>query len=100
MNQISEVVANRLMERGIDPETAVAYGVYSMMHGSTGEVVVFPFLEHGQAVHEKFRARGKRFWQRKDGKKRNQTPISFPCQFFPDCTHLDHSWKKGIICAD
>ena len=67
---ISEKAAEWLMGRGIDPETATAYGVYTMEPGETGaEVVVFPFLEHGEAVNEKFRGRGKRFWQREDGKK-------------------------------
>ena len=65
---ISEGAMKWLMERGIDPETATACGVYTM-HEGTGNVLVFPFLEQGQAVNEKFRARGKRFWQREGGKQ-------------------------------
>ena len=69
MNQISDGAVKWLLGRGIDPETATASGVYTTMQDGTGEVIVFPFLERGQAVNEKFRARGKRFWQREGGKK-------------------------------
>jgi twinkle protein len=36
---------------------------------ANGNVVVFPFLERGVIVNEKYRSTGKRFWQRSGGKK-------------------------------
>lgn len=67
--------------RQIDPETASRLGVYtgksiadadgnnSVVPDQNGNIVVFPFLDGGVSVNEKYRAPGKRFWQLKDGKK-------------------------------
>lgn len=64
--------------RKIDPEIAGRYGIFTGSWGeNTGEVspdyhgkiVVFPFIENDNVVGEKYRAPGKRFWQRKGGKK-------------------------------
>jgi twinkle protein len=63
--------------RGISAETAARYGAYTGRKGSdgavepdeNGNVVVFPFIEHGRTVAEKYRAPGKVFWQRKGGRR-------------------------------
>lgn len=70
-----------LMSRGIDPETVARLGIYtgksvqsetgetSVIPDDTGNIVVFPFIERGHTVAEKYRAAGKKFWQRKDGRR-------------------------------
>lgn len=63
--------------RGISAETAVRYGIYTarraadgaVVPDSTGNIVVFPFYDRGAAVSEKYRAPGKRFWQRPGGRR-------------------------------
>lgn len=62
--------------RGLNPETAVRFGLYTARSESgevvpdvNGNIVVFPFDEHGVTVNEKYRAPGKKFWQSKGGKK-------------------------------
>ena len=39
------------------------------MPDENGNIVVFPFIERGSIVAEKYRAAGKKFWQRKDGRR-------------------------------
>lgn len=62
-------------ERGISSETVIRMGVYSgrrvttgdesrVEPATTGELIVFPFIERGEVVAEKYRAPGKRFSQR------------------------------------
>lgn len=62
--------------RAISPETAARFGIYTArkVGGNTiphanGNIVVFPFLERGEVVNEKFRGPGKTFWQTKGGRK-------------------------------
>lgn len=64
--------------RKICTETAVRFGIYTARRDEqTGEVVpdeggnviVFPFEDHGRVVAEKYRAPQKRFWQRAGGKR-------------------------------
>lgn len=62
--------------RGLNPETAVRFGLYTarsengeVVPDVNGNIVVFPFEEHGVTVNEKYRAPGKKFWQSKGGKK-------------------------------
>ncbi len=62
--------AQRFFEtRGIDPETAIRFGIYSNPQSNIGEVIVFPFFEDGEVVNNKYRGSGKKFWQDKDAKK-------------------------------
>lgn len=63
-------------ERGINPETAAKLGLYTAtltdsgtIPAANGNVIAFPFLEHGRAVNEKYRTLDKKFWQRKGGRK-------------------------------
>jgi twinkle protein len=73
-----------LDKRGIDPELAVAMGLYSARAAprgegetgfkepdpsATGEILVWPYTEAGREVNAKFRAPGKRFYQRPTGRK-------------------------------
>lgn len=53
-----------LGRRGIGPETASKFGL-----SSVGNVLAFPFTEHGKTVATKFRGPEKKFWQEKGGKK-------------------------------
>lgn len=63
--------------RSISPETAVRFGVYtaeksvdgSVVPSERGNIIVFPFIERGEVVGEKYRAPGKVFWQRAGGKR-------------------------------
>lgn len=67
--------------RGINPETASRFAIYTAKSvqnedGSretipdpNGNIIVFPFIDGGQEVGAKFRAPGKRFWQRAGGKR-------------------------------
>lgn len=64
--------------RSIDPETAVKYAIYTASRAEDGQViadpngniVVFPFKEHGRIVNEKYRVLGeKKFWQRAGGRR-------------------------------
>lgn len=63
--------------RGISAETAVHYGLFTgrgerpkaVTPDIDGNVVAFPYVEHGRVVAEKYRGPGKVFWQRSGGKK-------------------------------
>jgi twinkle protein len=63
--------------RSISAETAVRFAIYtanrqadgSVIPNSDGNIVVFPFLAHGIVVNEKYRAPGKKFWQRAGGRR-------------------------------
>ncbi len=69
--------AEAFQKRGIEPETASGYGVYtakkladgSVEPSESGNILVFPFYEHEVVVNAKFRGPNKVFWQLKDGKK-------------------------------
>lgn len=53
-----------LNRRGIDPDTALRYGVHSSQRSDLGgEVIVFPFIERGAIVNNKYRGRDKQFRQ-------------------------------------
>jgi twinkle protein len=72
-------------QRGISPETATRYEVYTgkcvkavdakgqertdVVPDANGNVLVFPLFDRGVQVNEKYRAPGKRFWQRSGGRK-------------------------------
>ena len=65
-----------LEARGIDPEVAARLGLYTakekngdVIPDGDGNVMVFPFFEGGVVVAEKYRAAGKRFWQKVGGKR-------------------------------
>lgn len=63
--------------RGLSPETVVKFEIYTAKRDAQGEVVadergnivVFPFVERGSVVNEKYRAPGKKFWQRTGGRR-------------------------------
>ncbi len=65
-----------LEARRISAEVATGMGLYSAKRGPTGveadangSVLVFPYLENGVEQNAKYRAPGKRFWQKQGGKK-------------------------------
>jgi twinkle protein len=61
--------------RAINPETAARFAIFTASRQADGEVIpdangnviVFPYLSHGRSVAEKYRAPGKKFWQRAGG---------------------------------
>lgn len=63
--------------RGISAETAARLGAYTAKPGidggvipdAKGNIIVFPFEEHGVVVNEKFRGPEKKFWQTKGGRR-------------------------------
>lgn len=86
MNLLSERMAQAFEDRGISAETAARLGVFTGRavrdddgkvlsvepHGS-GNIIVFPYLEHGVVVNEKYRTRksdGARIIFQKEGGKR------------------------------
>lgn len=74
MLQISEVHAQALEDRGIDPELAVRYQTHSVSGNGGGSAAVFAFVRDGQIVNRKYRTsltqgdKGK-IWQDKGGVK-------------------------------
>jgi twinkle protein len=82
---ISQRALQWFSERALDPEVVVAMGIYSGRRESTGDevsvvpdpngdVLVFPYLEQGNEVSAKYRARprpdgSKVLWQKKNGRK-------------------------------
>lgn len=74
---ISEKHIAWLNGRGISAETASLMGLYTVRrdrHGDMapdirGDTLAFPYLEFGDEVNTKYRGPGKRFWQRKEGRK-------------------------------
>ena len=76
MTDINPAILRWFDKRGIDGETVVRHGIYSGVNTSEGvkadpggNVIVFPYVEGGKVVAEKYRAAGKKFWQREGGKK-------------------------------
>lgn len=58
------VAAERWFQsRGIEPELATRYGVFTTTRGGIGEVIAYPFVENGNVVNHKYRARDKQFSQ-------------------------------------
>lgn len=68
-------------KRGIDPQVPKSLGVFTgrsvadeggegaVVPDPQGNIICFPFIEHGQDVGCKYRGKNKRFWQRKGGRK-------------------------------
>jgi len=77
MTTLGPIGTEAFERRSIDPETAARFAIYTASRGADGDVIpdlrgniiVFPFMEHGVAVNKKFRAPGKKFWQQKGGRK-------------------------------
>ena len=77
MNVLGPKGAEAFQRRGIDPETAARCNVYTASRTADGKslpdpagnIVVFPFTERGAVVNEKYRAPGKKFWQREGGRR-------------------------------
>ncbi|MDC9834360.1 AAA family ATPase [Rhizobium binxianense] len=80
-NILGPAGALAFQNRQIDPQVAVLSGAYTgkAVTGADGQttvdpdpsgnIVVFPFIDGGRPVGEKYRAPGKKFWQRKGGRK-------------------------------
>jgi twinkle protein len=77
MKTLGPIGIEAFERRNISAETAVRYGTYtvsrqadgSVIPNSDGNIVVFPFLEGGVVVNEKYRGPGKEFWQRPGGRR-------------------------------
>src|SRR5215471_10073706 len=64
--------------RNISAETASRFEIYTARRARdgvtvtpsiSGNVIAFPYIEHGVTVNEKYRELPKTFWQRKGGRK-------------------------------
>ena len=77
MKTLGPVGIEAFERRNISAETAARFAIYTasraldgeVIPDSAGNIVVFPFVEHGAVVNEKFRAPGKKFWQRQGGRR-------------------------------
>lgn len=65
LKPLTEHQAAWLLDRRIDPDTAVRYGVGSSSRGD----IAFAFIEHGRVVNHKYRSADKQFRQDKDAVK-------------------------------
>lgn len=102
-NTLGPAGALAFQNRQIDPQVAVLSGAYTgravtgadgqttVEPDSSGNIVVFPFIDGGRSVGEKYRAPGKKFWQRKGGRK---TFWNADCM---DDTALEDGHKALII---
>lgn len=74
---LGELGVKAFEHRGLSAETAARYGICTARRHESGEVtpddrgniIVFPFIDRGTVVAEKYRAPGKKFWQRAGGKR-------------------------------
>lgn len=77
MNVLGRIGLEAFERRKISPETAARFAIYTASRAVdgtvspdvAGNIVVFPFEEHGAVVNEKYRGPGKKFWQRKGGRR-------------------------------
>lgn len=87
MTVLGETAVEAFDGRGINPEIPVKYGVFSgtaiykvdeetgdrsferVEPDPKGKIIVFPTIERGVVVNEKYRAPGKKFLQKKGGKR-------------------------------
>lgn len=77
MNTLGPIGIEAFERRNISAETAARFAIYTasrstdgaVIPDSAGNIVVFPFLEHGAVVNEKYRGPGKKFWQRSGGRR-------------------------------
>lgn len=69
--QLTEALASKLQERGLDPALASEKGLHALQNGSGNDALVIPFFREGKVVNRKFRTLGgpKKFWQDKGGIK-------------------------------
>lgn len=74
---LSEKAAAWFEKRGISAETVTRYSVYTASRDQDegvrpdpqGNIIAFPYIDHGRDVAEKYRTHPKTFWQRLGGKK-------------------------------
>ncbi|WP_316176239.1 AAA family ATPase [Bradyrhizobium sp. SZCCHNRI1073] len=77
MKTLGPIGIEAFERRSISAETAARFAIYTasrtldgeVVPDSAGNIVVFPFVEHGAVVNEKYRAPGKKFWQRGGGRR-------------------------------
>lgn len=77
MKTLGPVGIEAFERRSISAETAARFAIYTASRQADGQVipdgkgniVVFPFLDHGAVVNEKYRGPGKKFWQRQGGRR-------------------------------
>ncbi len=77
MTVLSQASAAFFENRGISPELAARFEIYTaardakgaVVANPRGQVIAFPFVEHGVVVNEKYRGPEKQFWHRKGGRR-------------------------------
>jgi hypothetical protein len=82
MKTLGPIGLEMFERRGISPETVVRFGIYtvSCSNGAVvpddrGNIIAFPFGERGVVVAEKYRAPGKKFWQRPGGRRTSRRRV-------------------------
>jgi twinkle protein len=89
MKTLGQIGLDFFESRGISLETAARFEIYTasrpreggqIVPDPNGNIIVFPFLDNGVVVAEKYRAPGKRFWQRTGGRRTfwNATALDDP----------------------
>lgn len=76
-NILGKIGVEAFERRAISPDTAAKFAIFTASRAASGEtipdpagnVIVFPFIENGRVVNEKYRAPGKKFWQRAGGRR-------------------------------
>ncbi len=78
MKTLGQIGVDFFDSRGVSPETVGKFGIYTarrerngglVVPDANGDIIVFPFEDTGLVVAEKYRAPGKRFWQRAGGRR-------------------------------
>lgn len=77
MHTLGTATVEFFESRKISADLVAKFEIYTAGHGANGgtvpnehgDIIVFPFIEHGVVVNEKFRGPGKKFWQSKGGRK-------------------------------
>lgn len=77
MKTLGTIGIEAFERRNISAETAAKFEIYTASRSNdgavvpdpAGNIVVFPFLERGAVVNEKYRGPGKKFWQRQGGRR-------------------------------
>jgi twinkle protein len=77
MSALSQASAEFFEARGISPDLAARFEIYTagrdakgnIVASERGNVIAYPFVEHGVVVNEKYRGPEKKFWQTKGGRR-------------------------------
>lgn len=77
MKTLGPIGIEAFERRNISGETAAKFAIYTAKRKASGDIVpdnagniiVFPFMDRGVVVNEKYRGPGKKFWQKTGGRR-------------------------------